>query len=1407
MKRVFKNLILIVFTVAISLSCLNDVNAKKVTVESITASAPSYESGATTVSRGHTTFYTNTVDATYIRNGTKINLNYYKHWGGSTSKPNFCLDAQLSAGESKGNIYASRILFYSQGELNPLKRTDRVYLHDLAIAYILKNGSSMENRQYFITSFAIRAIDNLWGYTGQGLDDDYNYGAGDEYSVTALKINDAIMHNVAIWTKNDPEIKGYVDRIKKYYPDFANNVSEQDSMFTGSSIDQAKSLFGQSLSLVADHIEKVWGDGGDLEVKDLGAIPRQDLKVEEERPEGTYVSAVVEHSISVKKPESAKEEDKYTFYLVDAKFDGGYLKYGALSEPKIDFVTVNGNTVCQNSACDSIINTNLFTLVGADVKELNVKVGVKVEGYKKLNEGYEGSYTLLNCDESLMHYNLNAKYGNEEESGSLEYSDYEKFLGVVWYNIASDTIGESHSYQRFYSGEGSRTIEDEGGEKENPGLKDIAFPGEILLNDNCAPCEDLIKDCEECKDLEACACTELIEKADECGCDAFELLCQIELDSGTSLKDTKYCFELINKTCVTCPTDETTESDDEFDLKKLCELDKKEGTPEESSIYCKAYKEAKCEECKDWLDECKEGKEESCEKYEKENCPDCTQMFEACIESGSISSPACKLYIDNRDKLGCPEDCHEWFELCDIGDTESCKKYEDKPCEDASTTECGTEIVGITECCNEGEDALYVDPAFNTEIGMMGSDYDQYYEIHGVKEDKIKFCFVDEVDKNKDPVDDSASKNKYKMMTDSKVASNKYCKVNCREDYAFDFPVAQRVNAGRYFTFRMAITDVHKQCFTNTIDKEQFEKDIKAAQEAIVKATNEYLYWKAAWEHRTDYKYTQGTECPTGCACNQFDNGVYIQVPGVLAWTNPQYKDEYYSFNSQISQPTTQNVYEYEGTIGIHSTGTASCYAGIDAFGVAQYVDKEMTEHDDSPTIPELEQKLTARIDAEWAARVGGVQINAAVAEYARIIAEYNDCSLWETEIQYDPKVEYNYEELEYSNMASMPREMEKEINIGDVSYEYCLQQGAGKGPKITDNEYKNCTTGFTTSWNYLDDAYTVCRVEGDSAKCYRDDQPRHLVSPVRYMKSNQDAESTHKPSALFYNIYPKGEIQMDNSSGKGVALQRDYSGDTLKLLPVALGTPKGVKRYYINVSNIGEFYNDGDGSLGRFAGSNTSKAVVGEKVEYTCAYLINIPEASMKCSTLDTPCDGPDCSTECVGPGCDKDFLCEGIDCVTDCVGIGCIYDKHAGTSIYQREVSLTNIFPNGTDAYNWMKNDKGTTTKDEIESAGNSIFDGTPVLSVTITPSVSRSIQNYNDSQNSSGGYSNDTITCKDFGGYEKLACYSDFITDLINNTYGNVNHKIDSKRDPNNPGSGYFELWSGTPSEKDMLGPSWK
>lgn len=778
------------------------------------------------------------------------------------------------------------------------------------------------------------------------------------------------------------------------------------------------------------------------------------------------------------------------------------------------------------------------------------------------------------------------------------------------------------------------------------------------------------------------------------------------------------------------------------------------------------------------------------ETYLIESCS-CEDLATACEATGNINSDACQeLFSANCTCESLEVKCNTF------GDQTACSEM-DTACE----ADCFTDFTPIGACC-DASDQLVI----STSDEVMDP-----YEIHGNKTDEIKACFVTKVDNGAEPVDENG--NKYKMLTDSRVSDNQFCSVNCREDYTMQLPSAKRVNAGRYFSFRVAI-QAKKQCFTNTIDKDLFEEKMEEAEKAIIDATNEYLYWKAAYENRTDYKYLTTSYYPD-CDSETYEYAVYIEVKETDAWTYPTFQNSFYSFNSQISQKTTQDVYEVQGNIGTTYVDTISCptYKYQDGKWVQSGSYNQRTyEINSSPTMSELEEKLTKNIESKWNSLKSGSKIKAAVEAYANLIKEYNNCALWDADYNYDPYVTYDYQE-DYRDLVGMPIEMQELTkNIGGTSYQYCLQQGAGDGPTITDNEYKTCSTGFTGHQYFESEAvYTICELEtaGGDPVCKRDDQlSRYRVTKARYKKSEQEASSTYKPQELFYNIYPSGEISITSGDDR-VLLGEDRE------LPVALSTRLGIYEYYVDFTDIGEFYDRVDvgglSPLGRLMGND---GIITDTT-YVCAYLVNIPEQEFFCDAGNIPtCSGPNCISDCIGPNCD-DLDCDGDNCVPDCVGVGCIYDEDAGTSLVEKTVSLNNLFPNGTDSYNWNKseNDKAITTISEIEGAGNTVYDGTPILSITIDPSAARTIQQYNDSVENDGGYSNATLDCYSLNGYEEIACYSRFITDLIDGVYGNTvvnaNSLIanSSYRTVTNDNTEYFTLWNGRISEDDMLGPSWK
>ena len=41
------------------------------------------------------------------------------------------------------------------------------------------------------------------------------------------------------------------------------------------------------------------------------------------------------------------------------------------------------------------------------------------------------------------------------------------------------------------------------------------------------------------------------------------------------------------------------------------------------------------------------------------------------------------------------------------------------------------------------------------------------------------------------------------------------------------------------------------------------------------------------------------------------------------------------------------------------------------------------------------------------------------------------------------------------------------------------------------------------------------------------------------------------------------------------------------------------------------------------------------------------------------------------IGPNCEG--YCDGVDCISECIGLGCIYDKDSGSSLLEKQVTLT--------------------------------------------------------------------------------------------------------------------------------------
>lgn len=753
-----------------------------------------------------------------------------------------------------------------------------------------------------------------------------------------------------------------------------------------------------------------------------------------------------------------------------------------------------------------------------------------------------------------------------------------------------------------------------------------------------------------------------------------------------------------------------------------------------------------------------------------ENCG-CEELVEACEKSGNKYSDECNALKNSN----CS--CDYLNTMCNVyNDWSACNNY-NATC----NVKCDTEVSADWVCCDDENNTLLI----------QNSDED-YKDIE-ITGPNAMACFVNQVNNKKDSVSGYSGVNVEDQNGNSyTLLSNKYCAVNCKEDYFMSLPTSQKVSAGRYFTFKAKISGT-KTCYTNKIDTSAFESDIDDAQQELVDAYKEYAKWNALYNataksgsgskacKTVSSEKNDPVPCPTeaepdktcdgGYKCANHGERVCSSSGYTYYWVEATYT--YYDYTSKTNKSESAS-YNEDGHSSGSCSGTCdvSCSSGTSG-STTTLKNNIKTELDKAKTALETAQK-----------------------NYRIIIADYNDCSDWDTEIKYDPEVTYDYGENYVGLLQKNIGEMYGTKLDDDYDDWYC-------NGELTGNQYNRCS-GTTAKSNSTKN-YVYC----DTTGCSR---PNVTISDAKYKKVTSSVEYEYKPKTLFYNVYPSGEISVDDDSNNGVALENK--------LPVSLSKPRGIYKYTININDLGEFYSDSSrDNLGRYAGSSTS-IVDKNGIEYDCTYLVNIglrEGETLTCNFKDGCTDN--CTTNCIGPNCDGG--CSGSFCSTNCLGVGCVYDSGEGTYLQQKSVSLSNLFPNGTASYNWDAkiNDKAEETISKIEGAGNSIYASKPVLSITINPSTSSAIKKYNERARNSGSYSNETLTCKDLGGYENVACYSNFITDLMagrityeGRTYlSNANIVNDSKalelRKVENNNSRYFIRWNGNVSEKSMIGPSWR
>lgn len=704
----------------------------------------------------------------------------------------------------------------------------------------------------------------------------------------------------------------------------------------------------------------------------------------------------------------------------------------------------------------------------------------------------------------------------------------------------------------------------------------------------------------------------------------------------------------------------------------------------------------------------------------------------------------------------------------------------------------------------------------------------------------IKKCILDNVDDAGNPYE----------LTNSKglQEKNKYCSVFCKEDYDTIQlePVVPNVKCGKYFNLNSKI-EGKKTCYTGgptdnkQIDKEQYLKDIIAAQKEMIEAYNEYLGWSTALKKGQDNgdNYTDSHE--TTCTSSD-DEGNLITVP--CCENEKPCTQYFYNVDVDIINYIIDEETNKTGVIKLNGTKKKNFYEDNDG------------GHSDSCSPAKCEngkpKKLEIYVEGLRDAALG--RLNKAIEKYENIIKEYNSCTTaWTNEFAFAQEIKFEYDESHdtsdkrYEPYYSLIKDKndklkpigEATINTstilvctGDTNDQYECQ-GEEKPYELSVDSGSLGTYNYNSGYgdtfklmNYIKCSKDKCEVDKES-----------YVSQALFIKKEVAKSQEYETPTAFAQIAANGKITLVGA----------YEGPDIQLeelpnsLPVSTSVVGGGV-FKLLIQGLGEYY-DEDNLFGRLIdhgktmsnGKETVIEVSGSEVfkdEYACYY-----------ESLCRPKDCPDCIFTCYGDGCSWDS-CVGDQCSDKCVG--CIFNL-GELSITHKTISTSNINSAGrTFGYNWITtNDldklseklrdqlvftaaKAQATIDEIQTKNETIYGDTKdtensefAFSIKLTPQIITDIKTYNENQSENGGYINDSLTCYDAKidgkDYKNIFCYSDFIDSLMEKysgqmTFGSNRPEKSGRKDYNsyNTDNSYWNLWLkdlDLTSEDVIGGPSWR
>ncbi len=243
-------------------------------------------------------------------------------------------------------------------------------------------------------------------------------------------------------------------------------------------------------------------------------------------------------------------------------------------------------------------------------------------------------------------------------------------------------------------------------------------------------------------------------------------------------------------------------------------------------------------------------------EYQAEGCQNCQKFFVLYSDEAVFNDPVNK---DGEDLNLCvavtlDDTCEGIQRQCKLGIEGACDKFNE---------EFGGECVNCTPFVGQ---AMCTTATSEFDV-KEGYENDDYSCTNVPQEENIKKCIIN----NKD-INDSS-------YQDTKLISNEFCSVWCKEDYHFTMPGDATVTSIRYLELRAGIEGT-KKCYASLnkgdVDTPgSFEYMYEQVRKKMIDAYNNYIFYQTAYEARDNVKITETPSKQVETHCN------YVYYPGV----------------------------------------------------------------------------------------------------------------------------------------------------------------------------------------------------------------------------------------------------------------------------------------------------------------------------------------------------------------------------------------------------------------------------------------------------------------------------------------------------------------------------------------------